>query len=93
MARKFLPWPVHEFSATKSAPNRKLGKATVNFYIGAKRKEFSIHKSLINPNDFLTPEFTGSTSGGTQNIIYLPEDSPGAFALYVEWLYRSSIPN
>jgi hypothetical protein len=32
------------------------------------------------------------TCSKLQGIMYLPEDNPGAFSFFVDWLYRSSLP-
>jgi hypothetical protein len=64
----------------------------VKVYLGKKRKEFVIHKKLLcNKSDFFRKAFTGSFKEG-EGVIYLPDDSPGPFSIFIDWLYRSTIP-
>ncbi|KAK0100220.1 hypothetical protein ONS95_008185 [Cadophora gregata] len=84
-----------------SAPNEqaecflgeKLGKEMVAIFVGPKRKEFIIHKELICESEFFKGAFMSSFAEAQEGIMYLPDDNPAAFDLYVEWAYRKRIPN
>ncbi|KAL2072720.1 hypothetical protein VTL71DRAFT_12063 [Oculimacula yallundae] len=84
-------------SAGSSSPNQqflgeKLGKEMVSIYVGPKRKEFIIHKELICESNFFRGAFINSFAEAQDGTMYLPEDNPAAFDLYVEWVYRKQIP-
>lgn len=69
-----------------------LGTDLVKLYVGPKRKEFGVHKSLLcKSSHFFDAALNGPYIEGQEGKMYLPEDDPGAFSLYVEWLYRGSI--
>ncbi|KAH7417459.1 hypothetical protein BKA64DRAFT_636822 [Cadophora sp. MPI-SDFR-AT-0126] len=70
----------------------QLGKEVVTIYVGAKRKEFMVHKELICESDFFKGAFMSSFAESQEGTMYLPDDSPAAFDLYVEWAYRKRIP-
>jgi hypothetical protein len=70
---------------------RNLGTELVAIYVGKKPTQFVIHKKLLcDTTDFFLKAFSGSfkESEGTMD---LPEEHPGAFALSVDWLYRSRV--
>ena len=69
------------------------GNKIVTIYISKKREEFTIHSKLICKYvDFFSKACVGPFQEGQDDIMYLPEDVPGVFALFVEWLYRRKIP-
>ncbi|PVH85702.1 hypothetical protein DL98DRAFT_583294 [Cadophora sp. DSE1049] len=70
----------------------KLGKEMVIINVGPKRKEFTIHKELICESEFFKGAFMSSFAEAQEGIMYLPDDSPAAFDLYVEWVYRKRVP-
>jgi hypothetical protein len=65
----------------------------VTIYVGPKRKEFIVHKKLLcGSADYFKGAFTRDFEEARNGEMYMPEDSSGAFSLFVDWLYRSSIP-
>ena len=62
---------------------------TVKIFVGLERKLCSLHKGLLC---FLAPyfakAFNGSFVEGLNNEMYLPEEDPSAFDLFMLWLYR-----
>lgn len=65
----------------------------MTIYVGPKRKEFIVHKKLLCESaDYFKGAFTRDFKEARKGEMYMPEDSPGAFSLYVDWLYRSAIP-
>jgi hypothetical protein len=70
-----------------------LGEELVTIFVGDKRKKFVVHKKLLcDSADYFKGVFTGDFEEARKAEMYMPEDNPGAFSLYVTWLYRSSIP-
>jgi hypothetical protein len=69
-----------------------LGAEIVTLSAGRKRKEFKVHKSRIcEKSEFFSKAFTGKFKEGEEGVIYLPEDAPDVVALFIEWVYQSSI--
>jgi hypothetical protein len=59
--------------------------------VGKKRTQFVIHKKLLcDTADFFLKAFNGSFKE-SDGIMRLREEYPGAFSLFVDWLYRSRI--
>ena len=48
-----------------------------------------MHKDLICLTEFFKGAFMSSFAEAQEGVMYLPDDSPSAFDLYVEWAYRS----
>ncbi|TGO09404.1 hypothetical protein BTUL_0167g00240 [Botrytis tulipae] len=70
-----------------------LGLEIVTLIVGPKRKEFTVHKKLICDScDYFEKAFCGPFLEGTEGKIYFPEDSSDAVALFIEWLYRRTVP-
>lgn len=64
----------------------------VKIYVGPKRKEFIVHKTLICKSaDYFDKAYNGKfkEAGGE---MHLEEEGPGMFSLFVDWIYRSSLP-
>ncbi|KAM3077598.1 hypothetical protein ACMFMG_006934 [Clarireedia jacksonii] len=69
-----------------------LGDETVKLIVGKKRKEFTVHKQLLCEScGYFRRAFDGSFKEGQEGKMYLEEESAGAVAIFVEWLYRSRI--
>jgi hypothetical protein len=65
----------------------------VTIFVGDKRKKFVVHKKLLCESaDYFKGAFTNDFEEARKGEMYMPEDSPGAFSLFVDWLYRSAIP-
>ncbi|KAE9381260.1 hypothetical protein N431DRAFT_322954, partial [Stipitochalara longipes BDJ] len=70
-----------------------LGDELVTIYVGDKRKKFVVHKKLLcGSADYFKGAFTRGFEEARKGEMYMSDDSPEAFSLYVDWLYRSSIP-
>jgi len=70
-----------------------LGSELVKIYVGPQRKEFTIHKELIcSTFEFCRAVFQGEFKEAKEGVIYLPEDGPGGFSLFVIWVFRSTLP-
>ena len=65
----------------------------VTIYVGPKRKQFNVHKELICESDFFKAAFMSCFTEANDGFMYLPDDNPAAFDLYVEWVYRKRIPS
>lgn len=69
------------------------GTDIITIYVGEKRKEFIIHKKLAcETSEFFQAAFSGKFEEGKSNTMHMPEDHPGAFELFVKWVYRDAIP-
>ncbi|KAL2072719.1 hypothetical protein VTL71DRAFT_12062 [Oculimacula yallundae] len=70
-----------------------LNNELVTIYVGPKRKEFLLHKNLLcKSSDYFDKAFNSNFQEAEKGTMFLPEDNPEAFALFVNWLYRSTIP-
>jgi hypothetical protein len=70
---------------------RNLGTELVTIYVGNKPAQFVIHKKLLcDTTDFFLKAFSGSFKE-SEGVLRLPEESPGVFSLFIDWLYRSRI--
>ena len=65
----------------------------VTIYVGPERKGFFIHKKLLcESSQFFKGALTRDFEEAHKGEIVMLEDSPGAFSLYVNWIYRSTLP-
>ncbi|KAG4433061.1 hypothetical protein IFR05_011455 [Cadophora sp. M221] len=81
--------------AAVEKPGERLGDELVSIQVGPERKQFSVHKKLIRSSSpFFDKAFQSNAfKEGIEGVLYLPDDHPLALGLYVEWIYRLSIPN
>jgi len=42
--------------------------------------------------DYFEKAFSSSFKEGTEGVMYLPDDNPGAVGLFVHWLYKKELP-
>jgi hypothetical protein len=65
----------------------------VTIFIGPKRKRYIVHKDLIceKAGYFTKALNKKGFKEGTEKEIYLPEDEPDAFDLFIQWLYNSRL--
>lgn len=55
-------------------------------------RSYHIHKSIMcDKSDFFKKMFTSGFLEGTNQTATLPDDSPDAFDLFVQWVYRGTI--
>lgn len=72
----------------------ELGTEIVTIYVGAKRKEFLVHKKLLCKKvEYFNKMFNGGFREAREAIAYMSEDDPAAFSLLVRWVYRDTIPD
>jgi hypothetical protein len=65
----------------------------VTIYVGPERKDFIVHKKLLCESaQFFKGALTRDFEEAHKGEIEMLEDSPGAFSLYVDWIYRSTLP-
>ncbi|PVH85703.1 hypothetical protein DL98DRAFT_583295 [Cadophora sp. DSE1049] len=85
---------------TKMPPNlgvtfigHSLDNELLTVYVGPNRKEFVLHKKLLcRTSDFFEKAFNSDFQEGKQVRDHaFDEDSPSAFAIFVNWLYRATI--
>jgi hypothetical protein len=78
---------------SKANHSRAMGDEMASIYVGPKRKKFLVHKKLIcEASDFFSKAFTGGFQESQGDSMHLPDDDPNAFALFIDWIYRSKIP-
>jgi hypothetical protein len=71
--------------------DRNIGRELVTIYVAKKRTVFVIYKKLLSHTaDFFLKAFSGSFKE-SEGTMHLPEEHPGAFLLFIDWLYRSKI--
>ncbi|PQE12679.1 btb poz domain containing protein [Rutstroemia sp. NJR-2017a BBW] len=76
----------------QTKPLADLGSETVTLIVGKKRKEFTVHKQLLCDScGYFRGAFHSSFKEGHEGKMNLVEESEGAVAVFVEWLYRSRI--
>ena len=65
----------------------------ITVYVGRKRKQFYLHRGLTcDRSPFMEKCLSKNRfEEGEKNELYLPEDDPKAFAIVVEWIYRSRL--
>ncbi|KAK2628289.1 hypothetical protein QTJ16_002935 [Diplocarpon rosae] len=68
-----------------------LGQEFVEVHVGKKLKMFVGHKKLIcAKSEYFKKAFTSGFIE-SEGVMFMPEDTSGTFALFVEWLYRDTI--
>ncbi|TVY82764.1 hypothetical protein LSUE1_G003296 [Lachnellula suecica] len=73
--------------------NSNLGNEFVTIYVGKKRKEYVVHKKVIcDAADYFSKAFTGAFIE-REGIMHLPEETSEAFGLFVDYLYRGTVPS
>jgi hypothetical protein len=78
---------------SKANHSRALGDEMVSIYVSPKRKKFLAHKKLIcEASDFFSKGSTEGFQEAQENSMHLAEDDPNAFALFMDWISRSKIP-
>ncbi|TGO12207.1 hypothetical protein BTUL_0092g00070 [Botrytis tulipae] len=69
-----------------------LGNELVQIIVGPELKEFFVHKTLIRSTcDFFERAFNGKFKEGIENKMYLPEDDPEIFDIFVNWMYSGHL--
>ena len=64
----------------------------VKIFVGPKRKEWIIHEDLIcDRSDYFKAAFNDGFKETDEKEIYLDDDDPAAFALFVDWIYGAEL--
>jgi BTB/POZ domain len=65
----------------------------VTILVGPKRKRYIVHKDLIcEKSEYFAKAFNENCfKEGIEKEMYLPEDEPDAFDLFIRWLYNSRL--
>jgi len=72
---------------------RELGNKFVTIYVGPEKKEFTVHRNVICQNsDYFAKAFESPFQEGQTGTMFLSDDSPIVFSIFVTWLYRRVIP-
>ncbi|KAI9712190.1 MAG: hypothetical protein M1812_006924 [Candelaria pacifica] len=72
--------------------NELLTNNMVDIYVGPKRKHWCLHKDLLSDRSpFLLTTFSSGVKEEHGNGMYLPDDDPDAFELFVNWLYGARL--
>ncbi|KAL8690165.1 MAG: hypothetical protein Q9218_004332 [Villophora microphyllina] len=66
----------------------------VEFYLGPKRKAFTIHRNLIcSTSTIFNAHFGTLDTKDPIKTMYLPQHDPSVFELFIDFLYRGSFAN
>lgn len=61
----------------------------VSVFVGKDEKEYVIYKALLcDQVDFFASAFQGNFKEAHENRIFLPDEDPDAFSLFLVWLYK-----
>ncbi|KAI9797577.1 MAG: hypothetical protein M1835_007841 [Candelina submexicana] len=64
----------------------------VDIYVGSKRKQYHLHKPLLcHQSEFFKKAFSGDFKESEERALYLPDDDPTAFELFIHWLYTGRL--
>ena len=70
-----------------------MGDTCSTIYVGPKRKKYLVHKALlVRSSPFFEKALQGQFQEGLANAVYLPEDEPKGFEIYVHTIYTGEIP-
>ena len=65
----------------------------VDILVGPERELFRLHKQLLcRICEYFNKALTGNFKEAQENSLALPEENSNAFALFVNWVYRSTVP-
>lgn len=89
---------VDEKKDTSSLRKRLLAGPTVDIFVGAQRRHWTLHRNLLcHHSSYFETEFVGhevpkkGKGGDGANELELPDDDPQGFELLVKWLYQGSL--
>ncbi|KAI9645420.1 hypothetical protein NHQ30_006159 [Ciborinia camelliae] len=70
----------------------KPGNEFVRIFVSSELKEFSVHKALIRSTcDFFKNAFDGRFMEGVKNKMFMPEDDPDTFEIFVNWMHAGHL--
>jgi hypothetical protein len=65
----------------------------VKVLVGEEQKEFTVNKEIIcQASKFFSDAFTGPFKEGRESTIYMLEDEPHTFSLFVDFLHQNPLP-
>src|SRR6266487_3074630 len=65
----------------------------VKVFVGEQQMEFIVNRELIcQASRFFSNVLTGPFKEGHESTIYIPEDEPYTFSLFVDFLYQNPLP-
>ena len=62
----------------------------VTIYVGPKRKEYQVHRSLLASHEYWR-KFLDSKLAEDSRIVHLPDQYPATWDLFINWLYRGKL--
>ena len=87
-----------ESSEAKTLRKRLLAGPTVDIFVGAERRHWTLHRNLLcHHSSYFETEFVGhevpkkKKGEDNANELELPDDDPRGFELLVKWLYQGSL--
>ncbi|GAB7332412.1 hypothetical protein MBLNU13_g04222t1 [Cladosporium sp. NU13] len=87
-----------ESSEAKTLRKRLLAGPTVDIFVGAERRHWTLHRNLLcHHSSYFETEFVGHEvpkkrkGEDNANELELPDDDPRGFELLVKWLYQGSL--
>ncbi|TVY49193.1 Actin-binding protein [Lachnellula occidentalis] len=81
-------------SDAKDTPDygRELGLGMVDILIGPGKETFRVHKNLLCTKvPYFHKMFSGGFKEASEQAAKMPDDDPGTFGLFLEWLYAGRI--
>jgi hypothetical protein len=61
--------------------------------VGAQQQVFSVHEGLLRASSsFFDKAMAGDWKESQKRTVHLPDDESAIFSLYVNWLYRGTLP-
>jgi hypothetical protein len=80
---------------TRTLRYRSIGTEAVTIYVGENRKAFIVHKDFLCQRvPYFSKTFKGQFLEAQERAVHLKDDadSPEAFELFINWLYRDTLP-
>jgi hypothetical protein len=64
----------------------------VSIFVSPKRKEYIVHKKLLcKKSEYFAKALQDGFKEGEENKLYQPDESAGAFDLFVRWIYTGTL--
>ena len=62
----------------------------ITIYVGTKGKEYQVHRGHLASIEYWR-KYLDSNLAEDSQIVHLPEQHPGSWDLFVNWLYRGNL--
>ncbi|RVX67676.1 hypothetical protein B0A52_07799 [Exophiala mesophila] len=80
--------------APVAPPHVPHGTSIVKIFVGPEKKELAMHKDLLcAASKYFNAAFNHGFAEGEDGVINLPEEEPGRFQLFYDWLYTGRVVN